>query len=237
MASGVFSTAESDGKVRDLVLAVTFEEYRALRAEVVSALDRQYSLTNWSVSSIAVLLAATAGAWEHLRAFPNVVVTLVAFGLPMIGTIYAFAWANVIGKIATIGWYLHHIEDKVTQLFTPDEIKTAFHRTSAPGDPYWYLFGWEHTLWLSTTQKYIERVTMAVSSLLAVGYAGVVAATTAILSHLCRLTTVEALTRPITVVSGSLWLAVWIWLVYHLKVRTRMQEQRGARAVAADSAV
>jgi hypothetical protein len=229
-----FILGEGRWDIRGLVLAVAVEEYRALRAEVVNAVERQYSLANWGVSSIAILLAATAGSWDHLRMYPNILVTLLAFGIPTIGTIYALAWSSVIEKIAVVGWYLFHLETKVTQLFTPDDIKTAFHRTSAAGDPYWYLLGWEHTLWASGTQRFIERVTKLVTSLLAVGYLGAIVGGVVILSHLGGMSPAAALRKPTTIMSSFLWLSVWAWLAHHLIVRTRAQKERVARGVAAE---
>ena len=109
------------------LLAAILEEYKTLRAEVVAAIDRQYSLTNWGVSAIALLMGALVSSWDKMRQHPNAVAMAIGLALPAIVTSYAAAWVNVNVKITSIGAYLYLIEEKLARCFEDAAIREMFH--------------------------------------------------------------------------------------------------------------
>src|SRR5438874_1364840 len=128
------------------LLAAVLEEYKTLRAEVIAAIDRQYSLTNWGVSAVALLAGALVGAWDKMRQHPNVVVAAIVIVLPAMVTSYAIAWSNLSVKIRAIGAYIHHMEEKVNSCFTEKLFRQTFSLSIGPVNKFSYGLGWEHRL-------------------------------------------------------------------------------------------
>lgn len=208
------------------ILTMVLEEYKTLRTEVISAVDRQHSVTYWGVSGVALIVAALASSWDRLHRFPNLVVAIIMWVIPAVVTMYVVTWIHVIAKISSIGWYLHHIEEKVARLVRVSEIRQAYDLPpDAPVEPFRYLIGWEHRLWRQSSQTAIERSIRLVKAALAVGYLAVLWVALYVGADMHQVELVRFALRPAGIAAALFWIVAWFALANFLDRITAVGER------------
>jgi hypothetical protein len=227
------ATSVAESSDADRILSVVLEEYRTLRSEVINAVDRQYSLTNWSISGVALLVVGLVTGWHNLYKFPNIAVAVVLLALPSIATLYAIAWSHVISKISLLGWQLHHTENKVALLFPVDQIRRAYNlRFDEPVEACHYLIGWEHRLWRNKAQPLIKRTVRLVVVALALGYVVIIGAGIYVGAITNEISPSEMAIRPGVIAIATFWLVVWCALAKYLNGITAVEDQRPLQSLA-----
>lgn len=150
---------------KDYLLELAKDEYFSLRAEVLASVERQYSIANWCISSIAILAAGILGGWNTLSKSTVFLPIFVSIAIPMLATSYIVTWTHVISKIHLLGKRLWQIEENIASAVGNDLIKSTFHinpnRTEI--NSFVYSLGWEHLMWtdgknskINTTIKIVK---------------------------------------------------------------------------------
>jgi hypothetical protein len=202
---------------RESILTAVLEEYKALRAEILNAVDRQYTLTNWTISGVVLLVAGLITSWHNLTNHPNVVVAVVILALPTVATMYAIAWCHVISKIDLLGWQLYHTENKIAQLFPAAEICAAYNLPAgSKTESFYYLIGWEHYLRQNKFQPLIKRAVTVVQNVLGIGYIAIIATGAYLGAMMHGLPVFKIVRRPSIVVIAVFWLIIWFALRRYL---------------------
>jgi hypothetical protein len=197
-------------------MALALEEYKTLRQEVVNTVDRQYSLANWGISSVAVVLAALLAAWEPLQKAPYLLTFATLVAIPVVATSYVLAWSHVISKISELGKRLYEIEENIARMVSTDEIREAYRLDAdATVNPYRFLLGWEHQLWRGPTNIRVVTTVRVVKGLLAAMYLGAIAAGLSV-ALLLQHSTIKS---AVTTASAALlvWAVLWFSLARYLK--------------------
>ena len=206
------------------MLSAILEEYKALRAEMVNTVDRQYSLINWTISSVALLSAATVNSWDKIHDRPELPTAVFIVALPLLSTLFAVAWSHVMAKIAALGWYLHFIEEKLARYFTADDIRAAYHLApDTPLEPYRYIMGWEHRLWRASSHVFLTRTMNSIRAVLGFAYLLFLVAGAATLAALTKKPLATAIFGPRILIAAAAWLVVWIALFLHFAQLIRVQ--------------
>jgi hypothetical protein len=134
-------------------LSATLEEYKALRAEMLAFLDKQYILAYWAISAMIVLVIALANTWDKMKGLPKAPAVIFLYVIPALLMFFALSWSHVMTKIALIGSHLFLVERKVAAIvvgdgqFIPVDNEVAF---AVP-------ISWEHTLWSEASHPLIHR--------------------------------------------------------------------------------
>ena len=193
------------------ILTLLLEEYKTLRTQVLNDLDRQYSVTNWGISSTAVAILGIATTWDKLRGYPTVLLALLLLVLPTVVTGYALAWSHILRSTLGAGAQLFQIERRATRLFTRDEVRLAFHLTADERiEDYQRILSWEHSLRMNTRHSLVRPVVWLVRCALAGVYTAAVTAAVLACRHLYGVSLQQALKRAEIVMAAGGWLLVWI---------------------------
>jgi hypothetical protein len=198
---------------RKQILTVVLEEYRALRAEMVNAVDHQYTLTNWTISGLLLLAGGLVASWHNISTSPNLAIAAIVFFVPIVATMYAIAWCYVISTAELLGRQLFHIETKVAELFSVDEIRQAYNLPPGSGvDPFQHLIGWEHCLRREKSQPLIKRAIRLVQTLLTCAYVALLATGIYGGAAIKKLSVLQMALRPGIIAVVLFWLAMWFIL-------------------------
>jgi len=135
---------------QQLILTAILEEYKALRAEVTTLVDRQYPIVYWGISSVGVIVAVIVNTWENLTRRPLILMVLFFFILPAFVTGYVITWSHLILKIASLGSYLYLVERKLAIHCGVGEYRGSATLKDIP-------IGWEHRLWESGGHQFLIR--------------------------------------------------------------------------------
>jgi len=106
---------------RDTEIAATLEEYRALRAEVTPTVERQYAVTYWGISAIAVLIAAMINSFQQLWNAPFLSLLLFYIVVPGLCSAFVLTWSHIIIKLVKLGAHLYVVEEKICVLIKGQE--------------------------------------------------------------------------------------------------------------------
>ncbi len=140
----------------ELLMELAVKEYESLRAEVVKTVERQYSLINWSVSTLAVVVVV--GGWGTLKSIPGMISIILLLIIPATMTVYVVSWSHVITKINQLGERLFEIEESLESAVDPESIRQTYRIPSSENvKPYKYTLGWEHKLWDSGINLRVQQ--------------------------------------------------------------------------------
>lgn len=200
---------------KELIIIAMLEEYKALRDEMKTIVDRQYSQMYWAISSVAILVAAVINAWAHILSNPLISSGLFIFFIPGIITAFILSWSYIITKIARIGAHIYKIENNLSYLLINDLPEGSISPSIIKNIR--YPISWEHSLWKSHSHKLISRNYSGVKISAALIYI----IFTAIGASLLKLYYWDKQTDlpywlfwTIIVVVGILWLITWI-IIFH----------------------
>jgi hypothetical protein len=208
------------------VLALLTEEYKTLRAQVVSDLDRQYSIANWGISAFAVVTVAIFSAWDKLRFYPNVLIAMLLLAAPTVVTSYVLAWAHVLRSTLRAGRQLYQIEEHVALLITAETIRSAYHLTNDEQvEAYRHVLSWEHSLRPDGAHALVRPAVRLIGVALAVAYVGTLLGGVAATSRLRHHTISAAVFRPEILGAIALWVGVWVIVVTYVRKAHRIPTQ------------
>ena len=199
------------------IVDLNMREYETLRAEVNSTVARQYSLVNWGISAIVVIVVAIVGGWNKIISIPGMIHLILLFIIPAIMTIYVISWSHVITKINQLGSRLYEIENNISSAIRKDLIQKTF--CIPPYEEinlYHFTVGWEHKLWKDGINLRVHTTINMVKLALAMIYVAVI-----FLSLLTMLSQ-KLNIRTICMISGSsiiFWAVVWILVFRYLRTR------------------
>lgn len=200
------------------IVDLNMREYETLRAEVNSTVARQYSLVNWGVSAIVVIVAAIVGGWDKITSIPGMIHLILLFIVPALMTVYVISWSHVITKINQLGSRLHEIEKNIASAISKELIQKTF--CIPPGEEvnlYHFTVGWEHKLWKDGVNLRVHTAINMVKLALATIYVAVI-----FLSLLMMLNQ-KLNVRIICIISPSaiiFWTVIWILVFRYLRIRT-----------------
>jgi ABC-type multidrug transport system fused ATPase/permease subunit len=202
-----------------MLLEMSLKEYELLRAEVVTTVERQYSLANWSISAVAVTVAAIIGGWQTITSFPALTSIVLVLIIPSIMTAYAISWSHTITKLNQLGARLYEIEENIAQSCGAEAIRKAFNiQDSEEIHPYRYTIGWEHALWKNGINNRIQTTIRVVGMILAIFYLFVIVGNGVYMDGAQVFSS-----RMVWVISlsfGFLWGVIWFVIFRYLNRRT-----------------
>lgn len=139
----------------ELIITAMLEEYKALRDEMKTIVDRQYSQMYWVISSVAILVAAVINTWSQIMNNPLISSGLFIFFIPGIITAYILSWSHIITKIARLGAHIYKIEDNLSYLLCDNLSAGAIAQAKIKNIK--HPISWEHSLWKSNSHKLVFR--------------------------------------------------------------------------------
>jgi len=198
---------------------LSMREYETLRAEVLSTVERQYSLVNWGVSAIVVVIvAAIVGGWATLASIPGMMSAILLFIVPTLMTVYVVSWSHVITKINQLGARLHQIEENIAAAISPELIQRTF--GIPPGEdfnPYNFTVGWEHKLWKEGVNLHVRTTIHMVKLALAAIYTLFILLNALMMVHQQKLDV--RIIWSISTIVGVFWAVVWFLVFRYLRNR------------------
>lgn len=201
----------------EFLVDLNMREYETLRTEVNSTVARQYSLANWGVSAVVVIVVAIVGGWDKIASIPGMVHIILLFIVPAIMTVYVISWSHVVTKINQLGARLYEIEKNISSSISKELIQKTF--CLPPGEevnPYYFTVGWEHKLWKDGVNLRIRTTIYAVKFALAMIYIAVISISILMMLH-------QKLNKEIICIvssgAGIFWAVIWILVFQYLRVR------------------
>src|SRR5262245_61972096 len=217
------------------LLTALLEEYKALRTQIVSTVDRQYSLAYWGISGVAIMIGGLANAWEKLRSYPNVVATLILFIVPGVLTAYVILWAHMVATIAKLGRYLFKLEERVARMATPQLIRESFDVTQEDDlESFRLPIGWEHQLWVESGRPHtlLARTALVVRTTIIGVQAGSIIIGGIVLARLANLRFIKLAVHPAVLISLVLWIAVAVALSRYIELSVKEGDTAPPRTLA-----
>lgn len=202
----------------DSLIDVSMREYETLRAEMISTVDHQYSLANWGVSAIAVIVAAIVGGWATLTSIPGMMSAILLFIVPTLITVYVVSWSHVITKINQLGTRLYQIEENIAAAIGPELIHRTF--SIPPGkdfNPYNFTVGWEHKLWKEGVNLRVRTTIHVVKLALAVIYTSFILLNVPMMVHYQNIDV--RIIWSISTIAGAFWAVIWFLVFRYLRNR------------------
>lgn len=145
---------------KELITLAILEEYRALREEMKTIVDRQYTQMYWVISSVAILVAAIINAWQQILSHPLISSGLFIVLIPGVITAYILSWSHIITKIAKIGSHIYKIESNLSSLLVDDLPEGSVSPSLLTNIR--YPISWEHFLWKAKSHKLVLRTYVGV---------------------------------------------------------------------------
>ncbi len=210
------------------LLGLAMREYDALRAEIVSTVERQYSLANWGISTAALVIAALVGGWHSFVGHPMALTTTLVLVVPGLITAYAVAWSHTITKINQLGERLFVIEENVARMIDSDSIREAYAIPATTElDPHRYLLGWEHLLWKRGENLRVQTTIRVVRVVLAAVYVLLIGVTVIILTTMRQTSSIAVMAIITTAI--TVWGAAWYALFHYLRRSSMLSNGRTPR--------
>lgn len=151
----------------ELLIETMLGEYKGLRSQMTTMVDRQYSLMYWAISTIAIITAAIVNSWDKLLAVPLMALSLFFFFLPILVTLYLASWSHIILQIIKIGVYLFKLERRLKSILQTDKnIRTIAQFNREITIP----MGWEYTLWASKPHEFFWRTLIVMKGIVLIFY-------------------------------------------------------------------
>lgn len=156
---------------KTLYVTALLEEYKSLRSEIRTKVDRQYPIIYWGISSISLVIAATIGSWKTLADTPGILSALFLLLIPAIITGFILPWSHIISEVVSIGLYVFSIEKKLARIFEVDGIYQFLKLSEGDvSDDSHGPIGWEHHLWMLGSHQLVNRTCNAALWFLAIVY-------------------------------------------------------------------
>ena len=203
----------------EFLVELSMREYETLRAEVLSTVERQYSLVNWGVSAIAVVVAAIVGGWATISSIPGMMPAILLFIVPTLMTVYVISWSHVITKINQLGARLHQIEENIAAAVGPELIQKTF--SISPDEdfnPYNFTVGWEHKLWKEGVNLRVRATINVVKFALAAIYTLFIFLNVLMMIHQQKIGI--RIIWSTSTIAGIFWAAIWLLVFRYLRSRT-----------------
>ena len=203
----------------ELLIELAVKEYETLRAEMVGTVERQYSLTNWSVSTVAVFIAAIVAGWGTLKSIPGIISVILLLIIPATMTVYVVSWSHIISKVNQLGERLFEIEENLASAVDPVLIRQTYRIPSSEDvRPYKYTLGWEHKLWNNGVNLRVQATIRIVRIALSAIYLLFIILNALLMVNLQQFSSVIIWSTSLT--AGAFWATIWFLVFQYLRRRT-----------------
>jgi hypothetical protein len=92
---------------------VALEEYKALRAEILTAMQMQYTTLTFGTAAIGVLFGFGANVWKASDALPAEIVFLIA--VPALAYLVLVIWMGEVTRMIRAGQYVRFLESRINR--------------------------------------------------------------------------------------------------------------------------
>ncbi|HUF63383.1 MAG TPA: hypothetical protein VMN36_15005 [Verrucomicrobiales bacterium] len=159
----------------EFLVNIAVKEYELLRSEMMSTVERQYSLVNWGTSSAVLIVAGLVAGWSAVQSIPAVISIVILLVIPTMVTVFVAAWSHVITKLNMLGSRLYDIEEHLAKAIDAEHLRQVYMIPASDIlNPCEYLIGWEHRLWRGGVNSRVQTTIRVVRFALFAVYAALV---------------------------------------------------------------